>query len=354
MSRFIRCIPAALLLAAGAAHAADLVPGEKKKLEAYFDGLQQQGLVSGSVAISERGVKRYERSIGFASIENGAPQAADAGTRYRIGAVSKLFTAVLALELAEQATITLDNKVAEFFPDVPNALRISYRDLLRERSGLADYRDAPGFDSWRRTPRTRDDMVAVIRDGGIHFAPGERVEHVGTNYLLMGYVLEKVHERPYADILPRLTGKIGLARTYYAGAGGATTLESTSYRWTDAGWQPVADDDPSVDGGAGALVSNAGDLVAFMDALFGGKLVTTYSPGSMRDADDTGAGVALRPLTVAGRTCLGERGRTAAFDAFVCHFADRRITIAWTGNATRVPTDELLDEIGRLVFRRAR
>lgn len=354
MTKLTRLLVAGLLLASGGARAADLLPGAKRQLDAYFDGLQQQGRVSGSITISERGTVRYQRSIGFATIENGAAQPADAGTRYRIGAVSRLYTAVLALQLAEQATITLDNKLAEFYPDLPNAIEISYRELLRDRSGLANYTDAPGYADWRTMPRTHDDMLAVIRGGGIRFPPGERVEHNDTNYLLVGYVLEKVRERSYSDILHGLTAKLGLVRTYYAGAGGSTTLESISYRWTDSGWKAETDNDPSVDGGAGALVSNAGDLAAFMDALFGGKIVTAYSLGSMRDDEKTGAGIALRPQSLAGHTCLGERGQTAAYDAFVCHFSDRRITVAWTGNATRVPLDQLLDEIGRIVFRKAR
>jgi D-alanyl-D-alanine carboxypeptidase len=352
MATLIRCLLPLMLWPV--AQAADLVPGAAKTLDAYFAGLQLQGNVSGSIAISERGTVRYARSIGFATLVNGTPQSADAGTRYRIGEVSELFTAVLALQLAEQATITLDNELAEFYPDLPNALRISYRDLLRDRSGLSDYVDAPGYATWRTTPRTHAEMLAVIRDGGVRFAPGERVDDTHTNYLLLGYVLEKVLDRPYADILPRVTEKLGLVRTYYAGRGGTTTLESRSYRWTGDAWEPVADNDPSVDGGAGALVSNAGDLVAMMDALFGGKLVTSYSLGAMRDDENTGSAIALQPLTIAGRPCRGARGHVAAFETFVCHFPERRITVAWTGNAARVPLDPILDDVGRAVFRRAR
>ena len=323
-------IVAALL--AISAHAADSVPAAKKKLDVYLDGLQRDGTFSGSLAISERGVPRYQRSIGFATIENGTPQAADGGTRYRIGEVSRLFTAALAFQLAEQATLTLDNKVAEFFPDVPNAIRISYRQLLQQRSGLADYTSSAGFDTWRTTPRTHQDMLKAIAAGGARFPPGDRVEISATNYLLLGYVLEKVTDRPYDDLVrQRLTSKLGLVRTYQAGAGGTTTLEATGYEWTPDGWRAVTDDDPSVGGGASSLVSNAGDLVAFVDALLGGKVVSAYNVGAMRDDEKTGVTIGLRNLELAGAPCLGERGHAAAYDAVVCHFPAQRITIAWTG-----------------------
>lgn len=340
-------LPIVVACVSTSAHA-DTVPGAKKKLDAYFDGLQ--GQLSGSLAISERGALRYQRSIGFATIENGAPQPADAGTRYRIGAVTRLFTAALAFQLAEQATITLDNKIAEFYPDLPNAIGISYRQLLQQRSGLADYTASPGFDAWRTTPRTHDDMLKAIAARGSRFAPGERVEISDTNYLLLGYVLEKVTDRSYDDLLRRrITSRLGLVRTYQAGAGGETTLEARSYEWTPDGWREAADDDASVGGGASSLVSNAGDLVTFTDALLAGKVVSPYNVAAMRDDENTGVGIALRRLTVAGAQCTGERAHIAAYDAFVCHFPAPRITIAWTGNAARTPVEPMLDAVARLV-----
>ena len=338
-----------VILVASSAHA-DTVPGAKKKLDAYLDGLQAQGQVSGSLAISERGALRYQRSIGFATIANGVPQPADGGTRYRIGAVTRLFTAALAFQLAEKATITLDNKLAEFYPELPNAIGISYRNLLQQRSGLADYTASPGFDAWRASAHTHDEMLKIIRDGGTKSAPGARVDISDTNYLLLGYALEKVTERSYDDILrQQITSRLGLVRTYVAGAGGSNTLEAASYTWTPEGWNAATDDDPSVGGGASALFSNAGDLVSFTDALMAGKVVSSYNVGAMRDDDNNGFGIGLRRLQLAGATCLGERGHIAGYDAFVCHFATQRITIAWTGNAAREPIDPLLDEVARLV-----
>jgi CubicO group peptidase (beta-lactamase class C family) len=304
MLRLFRCVFGVLLLAGAAAHAAELVPRAQKKLDAYFDLLQQRGLASGSIAISERGVRRYERSIGFATIDNGVPQPADAGTRYRIGAVSHLFVAALTMQLAESATLTLDYRIAEFFPEYPGALQTSYRDLLRESGGAAD--DA--------------------------------------NYQLLARVLEKIDERPIDEILQRrIARKLGLARTYVAGSGTASSLESASYEWRD-GWQAVPRVDEPV-----AILSNAGDLTAFMDALVGAKLVTSYSRDVMIEQER-----GLHALEIHGHHCNGARGHADAFDSVVCHFPDSRITVAWTGNATRLPVDQILDEAMRLVFEKAR
>jgi CubicO group peptidase (beta-lactamase class C family) len=343
-----------LLLAAGATHAADAVPAATKKLNAYFDALQAQGTVNGSIAISERGVMRYQRSLGFATIEKGIPQPADSGTRYRIGSVTKLFTAVLTMQLAESASITLDNKLAEFYPDLPNAIKITYRNLLQQRSGLANYSDARDFTTWRNAARTHAEMLDLITAGGARFAPGERVEYNDTNYLLLGYVLEKVYERSYDEIVRRqITSKLGLVRTYFVGTGSSSTLESIPYQATADGWQAEIATDPAIDGGSGGMVSNATDLVTFMDAVFTAKIVTPYTLESMRDQGG-GSGIGLWPRTIAGNGALGERGTVGAFNACVYHFPDRKISIAWTGNASRLPMDEIVEEALRLIFEKGR
>jgi CubicO group peptidase (beta-lactamase class C family) len=283
---------------------------QNAKLDAYFT--EKDGLISGSFAVAERGVVRYRRAVGFAILQNGVPQATDPGTRYRIGPVSQLFTAALVLQFAERGTITLDNRLAEFFPDEPGAIDITYREMLRSRGGSSGY-----------------------------------------NYLLLGRMLEKVADRPLADILVQhIAGKFGLARTHMAGFGMARTFEAASYHWTTEGWRS----DPAADqtgGGASGIVSNASDLVVFMDALFAGKVVTPHSLASMR-GDDGGPGIAMQPATIAGIAAFCARGAIESFESAVCHFPERRISIAWTGNASRVPLDQILEEAVRLVVRRAK
>jgi CubicO group peptidase (beta-lactamase class C family) len=247
--------------------------------------------------------------VGFATIDNGIPQPADSGTRYRIGAVTRLFTAALTMQLAEGGSITLDNKVAEFFPDVENATKISYRDVMLNRSGLTE----------------------------------------DSNYLLLGWMLGKVYDRKYADIVAqRITGKLGLVRTYYKGTGGETTLESVSYHWTSDGWRADPGADKDMVGGAGGMVSNASDLVSFMDALLAGRVVSQQSLSTMR-GEDNNPGFGMRSVSIAGVPAFGERGTVESFNAAVYHFPAQKITVAWTGNTSRVPLDTILDEVTNLV-----
>lgn len=333
---------ASLLICLPALAVADWGPA--KRLDAYFDALAADKLANGSVAISVDGQLRYQRSVGFASLNNGVEEPADAGTRYRIDSVTELFTAVLVLQLAEGASITLDTPLAEFFPDVPNALRISYRDLLQRHSGLADYTKAPDFASWRTRPHTRDEMLKAITAAGTRSEPRESFEDCSSEYLLLGYMLEKVLEQPYAAIVRRkISDPLGLVRTYFIGDGKAA-LESRRYRLTPSGWVERVESDPSVLGGSGGMISSAGDLVRFIDALFAARLVTAHNLEAMQD-QETSFGIGLAMRTLEGQTGYGHEGRLHEESAVVYHFPKSGVSIAFTSNAPVLGTIDIVGEV---------
>ncbi len=337
MRRFVLAL-IALLASAPGMTADSWAPA--KKLDAWFDQLTKDGRVNGSIAISEKGRTRYSRSLGFARIQNNVPEPADPGTRYRIGPMSKLFTAMLTMQLAEKASITLDTPVTEFFADVPNALTITYRDLLQERSGLSDYFDAPDFAAWRTQPRTQAQMLAVITAAGTKFKPRERTEYSHSNSLLLGYVLQKVLNRPYEDMLAQSIARLGIARTHFADAQ-ASSLEALAYQSTPAGWVAIPPSDPSVLGGAAGVLSNAGDLVQVMDALFADKLVSAQSLETMSNPE---APIALQAKSIAGASGQGLAGSVDGFSAAVYYFPDRQLSIAMTSNGASVPFDALVEQ----------
>jgi hypothetical protein len=196
-------------------------------------------------------------------------------------------------------------------------------------------------------------LLKIIERGGARFPPRDHVEYNNSNYLLLGYVLEKIHENPFDEILQRrITGRLGLARTYYAGKGIAS-LESISYRLTPGGWVAQAPTDPSIQGGAGGLISTPGDLVVFIDALFGGKIVSEHSLASM-SRQEGGSGMGLWPYTIAGQTGLGHGGGIEAFRACVYYFPAKKIAISYATNASVLSMDEIVDESLSLVFERGR
>jgi len=333
-----RWILAGLLLTV-AADAAQPIP--TSRLDAWFNALDDRTLANCAVAITEQGEIRYERYVGIAATGPDGQPPIDNITRFRIGPVSQLFTAVLTLQLAEKGSITLDNRLAEFFPDIPNALEITYRDLLQQRSGLADYTaGAP-------TDKTPAEILERIAAAGPRFAPRSRVEYSASNYLLLGYMLEKVYDKPYAEVLSRqIADKIGLSRTGATDADAAKAI--AAHQLTGLGtkmitWQPTPGLASQLHGGAASIVSTPVNLARFMDALFARRLISEHNLGSLYGQDGDPA-QGLTPVTVGGETGYGIGGVIDGYWAAVYHFPGRKISVAIASSAPQLPFEDVLDE----------
>src|SRR5690606_15079231 len=140
---------------------------DRAKLDHYFNVLEVNDRFMGSVAVSKGGEIIYSRALGHADID--AQLKADPQTKYRIGSISKTFTAVLALKAVEANVLDLNQKLGEFFPRVPNADKISIRHLLSHRSGIHNFTDDPVYLSYNTQPKNREEMVSIIVAGGRDF-----------------------------------------------------------------------------------------------------------------------------------------------------------------------------------------
>src|ERR1044072_5277528 len=107
-----------------------------KKLDSLFNVLQSRHLATGSVAISINGKPVYQKAIGFTTLDSNKKATPDINSKYSIGSVSKMFTAVMIFQLIEDGKLSLNQNLATFFPQLPNADKITIEDMLYHRSGL--------------------------------------------------------------------------------------------------------------------------------------------------------------------------------------------------------------------------
>src|SRR5690606_18005938 len=244
---------------------------DRAKLDHYFNVLEENDRFMGSVAVSKGGEIIYSRGLGHADID--AQLTADPQTKYRIGSLSKTFTAVLALKAVEAKVLDLDQKLGEFFPRVPNADIISIRHLLSHRSGIHNFTDEPVYMTYNTRAKTQEEMISIIVEGGSDFEPDGRMAYSNSNYVLLTFILEKDFDKPFARILEdEIIAPLGLGSTYMGGAIDSGNKESRSYRFLTH-WTLEPETDLSIPLGAGGVVSTPTDLVRFSDALFGGKVL---------------------------------------------------------------------------------
>ena len=241
----------------------------EQKLDAYFDALD--GHFMGSVVVRQDGKTVYQRSMGWADVENQIPATAE--TQYRIGSISKTFTAVLVMKAAAEGRLSLNDPVAKYFPDaqIPNADQITIDQLLQHRSGLVDIvNDRPyEYLTYYTTPQTRRQILERVAAAGTNFQPGSEFRYCNTGYNLLGYILEDVWGKSYAEIVnEQIVSLLDLQHTRFSEAVDPQRGDARSYTLLD-NWQVQPETDASVAIGAGALASTPADIARFGEALVG-------------------------------------------------------------------------------------
>ncbi|RVT96574.1 class A beta-lactamase-related serine hydrolase [Mucilaginibacter limnophilus] len=300
----------------------------KSRLDSLLNALEQNNKGMGTLVLSKDGKVIYQKSTGYESVVQGVK--ASAVTRYRIGSITKMFTAVIVFQLIEEGKLSLDTRLSEYYPQVPNADKITIRLMLNHRSGLHNFTDS-AYTTYYTQPKTHEQLVQIFATQTPDFEPDAKASYSNTNFVLLGYIAEKITGKKYSWLLKsRITDKIGLKDTYYGGKVDLKVHEAASYRYA-GGWQEEAQTDMSIPGGAGAIVSTPVALTKFIEALFAGKLVSLKSLEVMKTLKDN-YGSAMFRYNFDNKLGYGHNGGIDEFKSTLSYFPEEKLTIAYCSN----------------------
>lgn len=171
-----------------------------KELDAFMQKLASADLFSGTVLLAKDGKTIYKKAFGTANKDFNIPNRID--TKFNLGSMNKMFTAVAIAQLVERGKLSFDDPLSKFFPDFPDkdsAEKIKIKNLLTHTSGLGGYFSQKFFDSSRALYRNVDDMMKLAREEKIQFEPGSRWQYSNTGFLVLGAIVEKVSGQSYYD-----------------------------------------------------------------------------------------------------------------------------------------------------------
>jgi CubicO group peptidase (beta-lactamase class C family) len=161
-----------------------------EKLIAYCQAAEATGRFHGYVLVQKQDKVLHAGGYGFSNYENKSKGTAQ--TRYQVGSVTKQFTAVAILKLAEQGKLSLGDKLSRYFPDFPKADKVTIEHLLTHTSGIFNYTNSrTAFDSLRGTSSNRQQMMSMIAAYPYDFEPGTQWNYSNSAYSLLGYIIEK-------------------------------------------------------------------------------------------------------------------------------------------------------------------
>src|ERR1044072_802000 len=160
---------------------------------------------NGIALVAENGKVIYKGAFGMANMEWEIPNTPD--TKFRLGSITKQFTATLIMQLVEQGKIKLDGKLSDYLPDYRKDVgeKVTIHHLLTHTSGIPSYTGLPKFfEDVSRNPYKVDEFVKKYASGDLQFEPGSKFSYNNSGYFLLGAIIEKVTGKPYDEVLKEI------------------------------------------------------------------------------------------------------------------------------------------------------
>lgn len=296
-----------------------------------------------AVLVAREGKIVFQGGFGFADIEKKTPITPE--TKFRIGSISKQFTAAAVVRLAEQGKLSLEDSLAKYFPDFPHAADVTLRQLLTHTSGLHSYTDKPEFIGRVKEPIEPAKLIAWFQNDPPDFAPGKGFHYNNSAYFLLGEIVAKVSGKSLGDHLqatffePLEMKDTGTYVNTTPPAGMAS-----GYSFANEKLDPALDWDMSWAGGAGALYSTVGDLFRWNEALFGGRVLSEASLEAATtpvelpaEVDGMKYGYGLMMLEVRRLPGVGHGGGLNGWSTYLLRLPEQHCTVVVLTNALPQP-----------------
>lgn len=313
-----------------------------ERIDEFLTYLNQNEKFVGSLCIREGENIVFNKAYGFADVEKNVK--ASRQTKYKIGSITKTFTAVMIFQLMEEKKLRLETRLRKFFPKVEKSDSISVYDLLYQRSGIPDYINHDSLTQMElNSADLKETIYKKIENYKLRFGVGTKYEYSNSNYYLLGGIIEKITGKSYAENLQeRIVNKIGLKNTYYTTAEiNISENESYSYMFDGTQWLLTPEWKNETAFSAGAIISTPADLTQFMNQLFDGKLVTKKSVEQMTQTKD-GYGAALMQFPFGDRKYFGHTGGIEGFRSVVGYYEKEKMGVSLIVNGENYNRNDIM------------
>lgn len=325
---------------------AEIISQARARLHALADA----GKFSGVMVIQRDGKIVYSDAIGEADRARRIPNTM--ASRFRIGSMNKMFTAVAILQLVAAGKLQLDTPIGHYLPDYPNkdaAAKVTVRHLLTHTGGTGDF-FGPDFEAHRESLRTHEDFVALFGPRALRFEPGTRFEYSNYGFYILGALIDRVSGQDYYHYVhDHVYAPAGMVNTGSEPEDVVVPGRVVGYTQVDGkAWHPNDATLPYRGASAGGGYTTAGDLLRFADALESHKLLSAenmhllLTPSGIHGGGESyGFGFAIEREP--SGTCFGHTGGGPGQTAMLSVCPEARYTIVWLSN-TDPPGALLLTE----------
>jgi CubicO group peptidase (beta-lactamase class C family) len=303
----------------------------------------------GSVLVVRGNSVLLNKGYGFANLEWDIPNSPSA--KFRLGSITKQFTAASILLLEERGKLKVDDPVKKYMPDAPAAWdKITLFNLLTHSSGIPNFTGFPDYASQEPFATTPEQLVARFRDKPLDFQPGEKMSYSNSGYVLLGYLIEKISGGSYEKFVQEnIFTRLGMKDSGY-------DSNSTIILHRAAGYAPGPDGpihagfiNMTVPLSAGALYSTTEDLLRWEQGLFGGKVLSPSSLQKMTTPFKNDYAFGLQVHMVNGRKLIDHGGGIEGFNTMLAYYPEEKLVVIVLGNLNGLAPQEIASKLAAVV-----
>ena len=323
------------------------VPPPEKLVDSLFSSVVKSGSAGAAVLVAQNGRVLFEKGYGLADVEKHA--AATLETKFRIGSITKQFTAAAILKLQEEGKLSVNDKLSKFIPDYPRGDEVTIHHLLTHTSGIHSYTSKPEFMESVTAPAKTEDHIQSFKKDPYDFDPGKKWLYNNSGYFLLGYIIEKVSGEGYGDFLrKRFFEPLAMKNTGVHSSTAALEHEALGYQFEDGKFKRALNWDMSKAGGAGALYSTVGDLHRWNEGVFNGKVLkeatlkAAFTPVVAGEEDtaqpkESGYGYGWSIQNIRGLQEISHGGGLQGFVSYLLRLPKENFTVAVLANCAPPP-----------------
>lgn len=292
-----------------------------------------------AVLVARGGKVQFSKGYGVADV--GGKVAITSETKFRIGSVTKQFTAVAILKLQEEGKLNVEDTLDKYIPDYPRGDEVTLHHLLTHTSGIKSYTSKPDFMEKVKTAIEPEDLIASFKKDKFDFDPGTNWSYCNSGYFLLGHIVGKVSGKSYGKYLketffePLKMKDTGIHRPDLG-----LEHEASGYSFVDEKFEDALNWHMSHAGGAGAIYSTVEDLQRWNAGIFGDKVLkaesvaVAFAAAEVKDGDNPlGYGYGWMMGGQRGLDTISHGGGLQGFSSYLTRFPEQELTIAVLHNA---------------------
>lgn len=326
-------------------------------LDSYLQNQTDRQNFSGTALIAKKGKVLLKKGYGLANYELNVANAP--AMKFRIGSLSKQFTALAVMQLQEKGLLKISDTLARYIPDFPNGHKITLHNLLTHTSGIFNISTMPDIIERAKQSITLEKLVERIKKNKPEFAPGDHYSYNNSGYILLTHIIEKITGKPYEQYLQEnIFNPLGMQESGIDDPIQIIPNRAAGYSKDTKGLINAPYTDMAWTAGAGQIYSTIEDLYRWHVALQSGKLLAKESVKTLMAAhvqmetanEWYGYGLYHIKNTKFG-PLIGHRGKTLGFHSALYYYPEHDIVIIILSNFMFAPLKEsILDALAALVI----